>query len=172
MAALFRKFWDICLLSAGPQDIPYSKALLKSLLLVYFLIESISWLASEDFERAVLATGLDTLILFLFIYLTLKAFNKTSRFVQVSSSFLAVGSLFQLLELPLMYMLEHARQNESAGADVGLVLIGLYSWSLAVFAHIFRQALEVRMLSAFVLTLCYVLITITAIQLAFPDIGQ
>ena len=172
MAALFRKFWDICLLSVGPQDIPYSRGLLKALLLLYFFIETISWLASEDFAWAVLVTGLDILILFLFVYLILKAFNKTSRFVQTASSFLAVGSLFQLLELPLMYMLEYGRQNESAGADVALVLIGLYSWSLAVFAHIFRQALEVRMLSAFVLTLCYVLITITAIQLAFPDIGQ
>jgi len=172
MTALFQKIRDLCLLSAGPQDMPFSTGLVKGLLLVYALIQIIGWLMSVDIEIAIFATGLDAAVLFIFVYITLRAFQKHTRFVQTMVSFLAVGSVFQFFELPLMYVVEQARDNEAPNADIGLLLVALYSWSLAVFSRIFQQTLDIRMLSAVVLTLCYVLITLMAIQLAFPNIGQ
>ena len=151
---------------------PHSRILLKILALSYVLIQLIGWLLSVDFVEGLSATLLDTVILFLFVSLVLRAFNKSGRFTQTLLSFLAVGSVFQLLELPLMYFIEQSRADEAPNAETGLLLVALYSWSLAAFARIFQQALEIRMLSAIVMTLCYVLITLMAIQLAFPNIGQ
>jgi len=171
MLALFQKIWDLCLLSAGPQDLPFSTGLLKLLLLSYVLIQVVGWTLSVDIELAVFASALDAVILFVFVYIVLQAFQKSSRFTQTITSFLAVGSVFQLLELPLMYFIEQAHENDTPNAEVGLLLVALYSWSLAAFARIFQQSLEIKMLSAIVLTLCYVLITLMAIHLAFPNIG-
>ncbi len=172
MDALFQKVRDLCLLSADPQDMPYSLPLLKIMAMMYMTIQFVAWLLSVDAIEALLVTLLDTLVLFLFVALVLQTLNKFNRLVQTMLSLLAVGCVFQLLELPLIYFIEQSQATDTANAEIGLLLVALYGWSLLAFARIFQQALDIRMLSAIVMTLCYVVITLMAIQLVFPNIGQ
>ena len=52
-----------------------------------------------------------------------------------------------------------------------MLLLFVVGWNLAVYAHIFRESFNVRMLSAFILTLTYAAITVSVRQLLFPGVG-
>lgn len=170
MNELLKRFLNLCLLSGGPQDIPYSPILFRLLLALYLLVGCLSWMMKTSFLSALIATALDVFILLLYVYIVLINFSKLTRYIQTISALLGIGVLFQILEMPLLYYIEQTKVGETA-AEAFLVLIALYSWSLAIYAHVFQQALGSKMLVAFVLTLSYVIITLTSFQLFFPYLG-
>jgi hypothetical protein len=55
--------------------------------------------------------------------------------------------------------------------ELSFLLLFLLSWNLAVVAHIFREAFNVRLLAAFVLTLAYKVIEVSLSQILFPELG-
>ena len=55
--------------------------------------------------------------------------------------------------------------------SMSLLLLMFVSWNLAVYAHIFRESFGIRLPAAMVLTICYVIITVVARKLFFPDLG-
>jgi len=171
MTELLKRFLNICLLSQGPQDLPHSSLLLRILMVVYFLTGSFSMLSSTSFEEAVLIMMLDLIVLVLFSWFCLQAFKKQARFVQATTALTGVGSIFQLLSWPLLIQMESVKQSGEVSVEVTLLLLIIISWNLAVFAHIFRHAFGIRTLAAFILTLAYVMINVTARYLIFPEVG-
>ena len=169
MAALFKRFLNICLLSNGPQDIPHSIILFRILVVLYLLTALAGWSVKLELATALLASITDVLMLLVFIQLMLMGFAKSERFIQTASAMLGIGVIFQVLELPLMHVFVAEQQN--ASAEVGFILLALYSWNLAIFAHIFREALSVRLLAAFIITLGYVILAMTVYPFLFPDLG-
>ena len=169
MAELFKRYLNICLLARGPQDIPHSQILFRILLVLYLLTALSGWSVKLELSTALLASSIDVMLLLVFLQFMLIAFGKAPRFVQTASAMLGIGVLFQLLELPLMHVIVDEKQT--ASAEVGFILLALYSWNLAVFAHIFREALGVRLLTAFMITLAYVILAMMVYQYLFPDLG-
>lgn len=171
MAELLKRLFNICLLASGPQDIPYSQLLFRLMITVYFVTGIMSMWPSVDVFDSVFIMILDASILLAFAWICLKTFNKTARFIQVGTTLLAIGSIFQLLAWPLIAYLDSLKDAGNTSSELSLILLALISWNLAVYAHIFRQSFEIRMLSAFIMTIAYVVINITARQILFPQTG-
>lgn len=169
MLSLFKLFAYICLMNKGPQHLPYSQLLLQLSLLAYLISGVLSMLSTAPFEKALPIMLADTTVMLLYAWLCLKAFNKSARFVQMTTAMAGVGAIFQILAWPLMASM--GNQQGQVSGTVILLNIFLLGWNLAVYAHIFREAFNVRMLSAFVLTLAYVAITVSVGQLLFPGAG-
>jgi len=171
MAALLIRFLKICLLSQGPQDLPYSSALLRTTLLLYFVTGLFGLSTLMTFEESLPVMLVDIVLLMAYAGLVLRAFNKRQRFVQMVTALAGVGAIFQLVEWPLQLMIASAEASAHLSAEISMILLIAVSWNLAVFAHIFRESFEIRLLSAFLLTVAFAILNITLHQMLFNDLG-
>ncbi len=171
MNSLLKILLGNLVLSKGPQDFPFSLMLMRLALVAYFITGFPSLMTTTSFEVSALAMALDTLVLLLFVYLCLQGFKKSSRFVQTVTSLASIGAVFQLAVLPLLYNLQVDGETVQGAMSMSLLLLMFVSWNLAVYAHIFRESFNIRLPAAVVLTICYVLITVLARKLVFPDLG-
>ncbi len=171
MTELLKRLFHICLLTKGPQDLPYSVMLLRVFLLTYFATGLVSLTTSFPMEEAVLVMIVDISLLLLFSWLCLQAFKMQARFVQMISAMAGIGTLFNMVSIPLMAQIAVAKQGGQISGELSFLLLFLISWNLAVIAHIFRESFDVRLLAAFVLTLAYKVIEISLSQILFPQLG-
>jgi len=171
MAALLIRFLKICLLSQGPQDLPYSSALMRTTLLLYFVTGLFGLSTLMTFEESLPVMLVDIVLLMAYAGLVLRAFNKRQRFVQMVTALAGVGAIFQLVEWPLQLMIASAEASANLSAEISMILLIAVSWNLAVFAHIFRESFEIRLLSAFLLTVAFAILNITLHQMLFNDLG-
>lgn len=171
MVELLHRYLKICLLANGPQDLPYSRLLFQIMLLIYIVTGSLSMWPAVSFTGGFGVMLLDVSVLLIFCWVCLTAFNCRPRFIQTAIALTAVGSIFQLLTWPLMYYVNDMPQGSVVPVEISLILLVIISWNLAAYAHIFRQAYEIRRPAAFALTLAYVVITMTMRGVIFPDLG-
>jgi len=169
MLSQLKPFIYICLMNKGPQDLPWSYGLLQVAALAYLISGVLSMLSAAPVDQSLLVMLVDLGVMLSFGWLCLKAFNKSPRFIQMSTAMVGVGTIFQLLAWPLMAYIDN--QQEVSAPGTSLLLLFVVGWNLAIYAHIFRESFNVRMLSAFVLTLAYAVITVTVRQLLFPGLG-
>ena len=168
MSELVKPFFYICLLSTGPQDIPYSINLFRLSLLAYLLTAVLTLTQGMALEQAISASLVDMTILLIFARICLHLFNKLGRFIQMTTALLVIGAAFQILAFPLLVSIQ---AGEKGNAELSLILLLLFSWNLAVYAHIFRETFEIKTGLAFVITLVYTLISFSANQMLFPQAG-
>jgi hypothetical protein len=171
MSELVKRLFHICLLTRGPQDLPYSVLLMRLLLLVYFATGMLSLLTYVSAGIAIAVMLVDLAIMLGFSWLCLQAFKLQPRFVQMITALAGVGSLFSLLSVPLLAQIQLARETGQMAGELSFLLLFLISWNLAVIAHVFREAFNVRLLAAFLLTLAYKMIEFSISQLLFPELG-
>jgi len=158
------------LLNKGPQDLPCSLVLMKLSLLVYLLTGLPGMSISLSFPQSLLAMLLDVLVMLGFVYACLRAFNLQTRFVQSITALAAVGAVFQLLPLPLLYQLQNFQEGEQIAPGLSIFLLIVVSWNLAVIAHIFRATFNIRLLAAMALTISYIVISYLAKESIFPGL--
>lgn len=158
------------LLNKGPQDLPYSQVLMKLSLLVYFLSGLPGILISLSFAQSMLAMLLDVLVLLAFVYACLRVFDLQARFVQSITALAGVGTVFQLLPLPLLYQLQGLQEGEQIAPGLSIFLLMLVSWNLAVITHVFRATFNVRLMAAMALTICYIVISYLVKETIFPGL--
>jgi len=159
-------------LKNGPQDFPCSVVLMRLCLIMYFVTGLPGLLWSTGFEQAVLAMALDMVILMLFVYACLQAFSKPERYVQSVIGLTSVGSVFQLLVLPLLYSFDADADASGAMANIAWLFLLFFSWYLAVYSHVFRDSFSVRLPSAMILTVCYFVINVVLRKIFFPALTQ
>lgn len=171
MSELLKRLFQICLLSRGPQDIPYSPLLLRLAVIAYFLSGLLGVMTQTSLMESVAMMALDLLVLLLFSWVCLQAFKLRQRFVQTVTALCATGTLFQLLFLPVLMQLPTSADDVTPAASLSLLLYILISWNLAVVAHVFRESFSVRLPAAFVLTLAYIIIEMSTSQFLFSGSG-
>jgi len=171
MVELLKRYLKICLLSNGPEDLPYSQILFQLMLFVYFFTGCLSMWPALAVSDSLGIMLLDTIILLVFSWVCLIAFNKRSRFLQTATALTAVGAIFQLLAWPLLFYVNEAKQMDTVSIEASFLLLLIISWNLAVYAHIFRRAFGIRMPAAFIMTIAYVVINMTTRGMLFPDLG-
>lgn len=169
MLSQLKPFFYICLMNKGPQDLPWSFGLLQAALLGYLISGVLSMLSAAPVDQALLVMLVDLGVMLAFGWLCLKAFHKSPRFIQMMTAMAGVGTAFQLIAWPLMAYIDN--QKEASAPGMSMLLLFVVGWNLAIYAHIFRESFNVRMLSAFVLTLTYAVITVSVRQLIFPGMG-
>lgn len=171
MAEILKRYFKICLLTNGPQDLPYSQLLFQLMVFLYFFTGCLSMWPMVDFSESFAVMLVDLIIMLLFCIICLKAFNKQPRFLQTAIALTAVGVVFQLLAWPLLLYADNAKQVGNVPVEISFLLLIIISWNLAVVAHIFRQAFDIRKASAFALTIAYVVVNMTSRSILFPDLG-
>lgn len=137
---LLRRLLDVALLRGGPQDIPYSPALLVVCAMV---AAAVSYPAIADFSpggrpgpQILLLLGFNAA----FVYAALSLRGLAARFVQTATALFGTDALITAVALPV-FRLSGAPESQTPAAV--LAFIGLLLWNLAVVAHIFRHALSI-----------------------------
>jgi hypothetical protein len=166
--SVLQKLLALMILKSAPQDLPYSPRFAVQMALVYFftgLVVLQSTLSPDDMLGGLL---LGLFVQVVFTYLVLRALNRSARFVQTISAMLVVSILFNLLSWPVFIVVADATATEGLKATMSLMFLLIISWEVLVKAHIFRHALEMKMLSALALSFSLFFISVTLSQLLFP----
>ena len=141
MLEIVRLFFEIACFQKAPQDVPFSRALTKMLLLFYVVVKFLGLFMSSDYFTAALQTGVDILLLLAFLHVALKWTRKSERFRQTFCALLGTETLLAVFSIPAIAIM----LVPTAG---GFGVLGFYSmialilWHWAVIAHILSHALE------------------------------
>lgn len=163
---------DILFLRRGPQDLPYSPALLAVAVVARLLLAQ--WLATfrpPQAQGGPLISIVGTALELGLLYLLLNALQRKVRFVQTATASLLVDAIIAVVLLPLLHMLEPvlvvmatpgatpetvAAAMNGAAALAMLLFAAVGIWNLVVNAHILRQALEIRLMPALLINVALV----------------
>src|SRR5690606_15422087 len=102
MGKLIGRFIDICLLRAGPQDLPASSVLRSLALFAYVASGVMILLPSVSFGSAVAQALVDTLLLVVLLWAVLRWRGLPERFAQALTALAGTGALLGLAALPLV----------------------------------------------------------------------
>ncbi|QBQ54637.1 hypothetical protein [Nitrosococcus wardiae] len=165
---MLRYFVSLCLLRSGPADAPPSSVLLTQTLLAYL---GIGWLISIlhlEFADGLLSSAVDTALLIGMTGGLLAVRGYGARLQQTLIALTGAGIILGVLALPLLLWLDAAQQAGLPPGVVSLLLFGLMIWSLAVTAHIMRQALSVSFTVGILIAVIYALVSIQVMNFLFP----
>jgi len=131
---------DMLRLRSGPQNMPRGWLFAASLSFAYiaqgFIADQI--LSETDgAPRSLLAIGVQ----FGLVALLLNFRSYQVRLPQTLTALAGTGFIFGLLSLLILTRVD----PDKSQPDLAMIYLGLFGWSLAVDAHIYRQALSVKM---------------------------
>jgi hypothetical protein len=170
MNPLLQTFLDIALWRKGPQDLPASRFLATTVLLVYV---GTSFVQARLFHfkagAAVLMIGIDVLMLAAWLWGVLAFFGRRERFMQTATAALGMGVLLSLLDIVVRSVLLAGGPSD----------VGPQSWALLSFVafalilgRIFMHALERSLLTGMALTVAIVYSTHAVVQLAIDRLAS
>lgn len=158
MHALIFRFFDICMLRAGPQDLPASAFLLRVVLALNILVGILVSFPLSGFERAAMEVTFETALLGILLYAGLQWRGLTARFTQMFIALMGTGIILGVLMMPVVYQLVAASVSKEPALMTALVWAGLLFWSITVFAHILRHGFNIHFAYAFALAIGYILL--------------
>ena len=127
-------------LRSGPQDLPAAAGLALILALAYVLVGMItdrSLDGADGGPRSLVAI----VVQFGAIAVLLNSRRLTSRIPQTISALAGTGCIFGLLSLAVLSQVQRGEPQPG----LATLYLGLFAWSLAVDAHIYRHALSTTM---------------------------
>ena len=168
MSRLILIWFDICLLRAGPQELPASRELLALAMACYTLVSFILSLPEYPPVVAVKLALLDGALLMVFALTTLYLSGKFARLTQTLTALSGTGALLGLLALPVIQLLSSAHSTGQPSPLAGMLWLLLFGWNLAVVAHIMRHALSTGLPLALGIAILYTLVAMQVIEAMFP----
>ncbi|MBE9560328.1 MAG: hypothetical protein IMF15_06030 [Proteobacteria bacterium] len=166
--SVFQKLLALLFLKSTPQDLPYSMALTVQLSFFYVLSGIVvlqTTLAPDDMFAGIV---LGLLVQYVFVYAVLAALNKSARFMQTFCAVIGASLIFNLLSWPVFTVLSDETSQDAIKSSMSLLFLLLISWEVLVKAHIFKNALEMKMFGALALSFSLFFISVTLSQLLFP----
>lgn len=165
---LWQKFFTICLLRQGPQDLPVSSFLLQLSFISYAITAGLLYMDQLTWGLALIAGLTETIQLSLLTFMVLSVASYGARGMQTVTALLGTGSLFNLFAAPLIFWISNIPEGRSPGFPA-LLLLGCSLWSMVVYGHIFRTAFSSRHFGIGLGISFIILIIISATQdLLFP----
>ena len=167
MQALIFRFFDICLLRAGPQDIPASPFLLRLVVVLSVIVGIFLNLQTKGFSQSLMISLFNAIWLIAFLYFILQLRGKQPRFKQTLIAMMGTNVILGVLIMPFMY---HLVAAEAAGESAPLAFqffLLLLVWDLTVFAHIIRHSLDIRLGYGFVISFGYLILSWWVIEMIF-----
>ena len=167
MQTLIFRFFDICLLRAGPQDIPASLFLLRLVVVLSVIVGVFLNLQTEGFSQSLIISLFNVVWLTVFLYFSLQLRGKLPRFKQSLIAMMGTNVILGLLIMPFMY---HLVAAEAAGDSAPIAFqffLLLLIWDITVFAHIIRHSLDIRLGYGFVISLGYLILSWWVIEMIF-----
>ena len=169
MSRLMTIWVDICLLRAGPQDLPVSQVLLGLSLACYLLVSALLSLPGYPAFTALQIAVTDVVLLVIFAGSVLYLTGNMARINQTLSALAGTGTLLGLMALPLVQSLYQAQDAEQISLAVLMFWLLLMGWNLLVVAHIIRHALSVILPIAVGVAVVYTLLAMQLITALFPQ---
>ena len=167
MTDIPRTVFHICLLRAGPQDLPASPTLLG---LAFGACVFAIWMVSAPGLGAANAAWLavtDIVIIVVLAHFALWVRNFPNRQVQTLTALFATGALFGLIGWPLIQWREALGDQIEDIVRPTILLLVLTLWNLAVIGHILRHALSTSLFNGILLAILYMMISLTVYQMVF-----
>lgn len=159
MSELLSMLRQLCLLRIGPQDLPYSPALLGIVVGLNVLLDTATGMLLGKAGMAFAASLVSLVVVLGGVWLLLKMRQLDARFVQAALGICAAALVFSLLAIPIqmaMAPLPDDLSQVSDGQTAGMMMLaGLGGWSLAVTGNILRHALERTFLVGILLALAF-----------------
>ncbi|WP_428623575.1 hypothetical protein [Sedimenticola sp.] len=169
MKRLINLFVDICLLRAGPQDLPVASFLVTLTLVLNLMTGTVVIVGHfSSVVPAVLAQLLDLLLLAFLVRLGLQYQRRSARFTQAISALFGCGVLINLVAMPLQLMIgQDPRVSPMGGLGV-LLYVVLVIWGMVVIAHILRHTFQIRFGNAMLLSIGYFMLINWLVEMIFP----
>lgn len=167
MRTVLWKLLEICLLRAGPQDLPGASLFMLMMLTGYFLVDLLIAQLSFSFGNAVGVSVLDVLLLAAFTQLLLRSMSKLERFNQTLAAMAGTGQLLGMVALPLIHGLNLAQAAGEPATGFALLWLGVLVWSLLVLGHILRHALAVSLMMGVGFGVLYSLLSAMIVRAVF-----
>jgi len=166
MKAFVRTCWELLLLKSAPNAFPKSWTLLALFAAAYFLTDALVALA-QGFRAMplLLQTAFDTGLQALFFGALLTVKWLLPRFNQALTAWYGVGTIFNLLFLPVA-LLTLLLPAQSTLLLVPVLL--LLAWSVAVLANILRPSLNIGPAFALVIAAVCVFVNQVTLESLFP----
>ena len=167
LKALLNYLVDLCLLRAGPQDLPGSNLLLVLFTLLNVLAGVVMITGARLGLSAAIAESLfEAALMLSALHLGLKLRNRLPRFQQAATALMGSSLLLGLLALPLV-----ALSNRSESLVAGLLLLLLMVWSMVVLGHILRHTFDVTFHFGLGLAVLYTLLAWNLTFMLFPMVN-
>lgn len=164
MQTLLRTFLEIALLRTPPHAVPASVTLLALALLLHWAVGLAHGLLSLSLGAASGSALIGTLVVVAFVQGALALARRGPRTRQSLTALAGCEVLIGLVALPVVASLE--------GADpggVGIILLLLLGWNLAVASHIFRHALDVGPFAGVAVSAGYMVVSFLVMGVALPS---
>jgi hypothetical protein len=134
-------FVDIALHRRGPQDLPASRFLLGLVLIAYALVSALALFVISATRSDVILVGIELIVDLGVVYLVLKVFEKTRRFLQTAIALVGTGVVLSLINVPLLQWDEMLQAPPTELTTPRLLMLLLFIWSLDIAGHIVSKAL-------------------------------
>ncbi len=165
------KLFEICLLRAGPQDVPGTPRFLQLMLAGYFLVDVLVAQLNFGFRDALGVSALDVLLLVAFTRLLLQGASKLERYNQTLAAMAGTGQLLGVAALPLIHGLNVAEAAGESAPLLVLLWLAVLIWSLLVLGHILRHALSTNLMAGVGVGILYSVLTMIVVRVIFPGGG-
>ena len=168
MGALIHPFIQICLLRMKPQDLPSSGTLLVLVLVAHTLVGVAVATVNLRFGQAVAAGVIDTALMCALTTGLLMLRTLRERTVQTLTALAGAGAVIGFVAYPVSLWLHGAHAADEPSPVLGVVLLAVLGWSLAVSAHVFRHALSAPFYIGLLISVAFYWISVRILSGLFP----
>lgn len=165
MYQLIMLFFRIALFKQGPQDVPASPMVLRTILPVYVLVNFLILMLNGTASTAVLQIGVDLAMMLCFTWPLLYFSNKRSRFQQTFSAMVGTDTVISFAAIPAI-----ASLNSQPDELAYLLMMAMMAWHWLVNGHILRNALDRSWFFGLGLALLYIMLSSQVMAVLFPEI--
>ena len=175
MLAFLQSLINILLFRAGPQDIPSSRYLLKATALASLLAATATSVGMLNLGVGqALITAVSKLAVYSgVIFLLLKSGGKPERWVQTMTALLGVLAITNVLSIPFLPELQEVEEGKYVivpGYGV-MIVAAIEIWFLAVLVRTLRDAMEIRVGQAILLTILLIIVETVALSSLSNTLG-
>lgn len=158
MQALIFRFLDICLLRAGPQDLPDSRFLLRLSIVLMIGVSLLLHYPARGLQQGMLEVLLDILLTVGLLFAALRWQGKLTRFRQSLTALMGTNALLALFAMPFAYRMI-AANNSGENAFVALqFFLLILVWNITVTAHIVRHTFAIHLGYGFLVSIGYLML--------------
>lgn len=171
MRQIVTYFWQICLLKAGPQQLPRSATVLSFIFALYFLIAAVTVAITRPQQDlpGILGGALIGVLLEAFIVWCLLLYKQvTWRFIATMSALLGTNAIILVILMPMNMIMINIGQDTTIRFITELAALVCLGWWLAIAGWILHHAVNISILQGAALVFVVELLSIMATRSLFP----
>ena len=159
----------MALLQAKPQDGPSSQILQLLLLILCFVASVITALALYEWWPSIAHSILD--LAFLYVFTVLLLSNARERIKQTFCAFLGSGLVISVVNAIAFNGLIRDKDVESISNFDMAIFFLVFAWTVLVYGHIVRHAIDVKLASGIGVVLGYTFVAMILRQIFSSSLG-